>query len=144
MNYYLSLLDRLERREDENRSVGIILCAEKDHVEVELALEEMGKPIGVTTVYRQLDKMVEEGIVNKYTLDSKSSACYEYVDEHDHSHGLVKCYHCKCDKCGKVIHLHCSEIEEIFKHIEDKHEFVINSKRTVLYGLCEECRKAEA
>ena len=47
MNYYLSLLDRLERREDENRSIGIILCAEKDNLEVELALEEMGKPIGV-------------------------------------------------------------------------------------------------
>ena len=47
MNYYLSLLDRLERRKDENRSIGIILCAEKDRVEVELALEEMGKPIGV-------------------------------------------------------------------------------------------------
>jgi len=45
MNYYLSLLDRLERREDENRSIGIILCAEKDRVE--LALEDMGKPIGV-------------------------------------------------------------------------------------------------
>ena len=29
MNYYLSLLDRLERGADENRSIGIILCAEK-------------------------------------------------------------------------------------------------------------------
>ncbi len=47
MNYYLSLLDRLERGEGENRSIGIILCAEKDNVEVELALEDMGKPIGV-------------------------------------------------------------------------------------------------
>ena len=47
MNYYLSLLDRLERGKDENRSIGIILCAEKDRVEVELALEDMGKPIGV-------------------------------------------------------------------------------------------------
>ena len=47
MNYYQSLPDRLERREDENRSIGIILCAEKDRVEVELALEDMGKPIGV-------------------------------------------------------------------------------------------------
>lgn len=47
MNYYLSLLDRMERGEGENRSIGIILCAEKDHVEVELALEDMGKPIGV-------------------------------------------------------------------------------------------------
>ena len=47
MNYYLSLLDRLERGKDENHSIGIILCAEKDNVEVELALEDMGKPIGV-------------------------------------------------------------------------------------------------
>ena len=47
MNYYLSLLDRLERFNGENRSIGIILCAEKDHVEVEMALEDMGKPIGV-------------------------------------------------------------------------------------------------
>ena len=47
MNYYLSLLDRLERGADENRSIGIILCAEKDRVEVELALEDLGKTIGV-------------------------------------------------------------------------------------------------
>lgn len=47
MNYYLSLLDRLEKQPDENPSIGIILCAEKDNVQVELALEDMGKPIGV-------------------------------------------------------------------------------------------------
>ena len=35
MNYYLSLLDRLERREDEKRSTGIILCAANDCVEVD-------------------------------------------------------------------------------------------------------------
>ena len=47
MNYYLSLLDRIERQEGENPSIGIILCAEKDHVDVELALEGINKPIGV-------------------------------------------------------------------------------------------------
>ena len=47
MNTYLSILDRLEKGEDENRSIGIILCAEKDNVEVALTLEDMGKPIGV-------------------------------------------------------------------------------------------------
>ena len=41
------MLDRLERQDDEDRSIGIILCAEKDKVEVELALEDMGKSIGV-------------------------------------------------------------------------------------------------
>lgn len=47
MNTYLSLLDRLEKGKDENPSIGIILCAEKDNVEVELALDGFTKPIGV-------------------------------------------------------------------------------------------------
>lgn len=47
MNLYLSLLDKLEKGEDENPSIGIILCAEKDNVEVELALDGFTKPIGV-------------------------------------------------------------------------------------------------
>ena len=47
MNTYLSLLDRLERGKDENPPIGIILCAEKDNVEVELSLEGFTKPIGV-------------------------------------------------------------------------------------------------
>lgn len=63
MNYYLSLLDRLERGEDENRSIGIILCAEKDHLEVELALEDMGKPIGVAEYQLILPKQELEKVV---------------------------------------------------------------------------------
>lgn len=68
MNYYLSLLDRLERGEGENRSIGIILCAEKDHVEVEMALEDMGKPIGVADYQliipqEELKQVIESEIV---------------------------------------------------------------------------------
>lgn len=48
MNMYLSLLDRMERLEGENQSIGIILCAEKDHIDVELALQDIRKPIAVS------------------------------------------------------------------------------------------------
>ena len=48
MNMYLSLLDKLEKEERENRSIGIILCAEKDHLDVELALQDVNKPIAVS------------------------------------------------------------------------------------------------
>ena len=64
MNYYLSLLDRLERREDENRSIGIILCAEKDNIEVELALEDMGKPIGVADYQLIIPKDELQKVIN--------------------------------------------------------------------------------
>ena len=48
MNRYLSILDRIERLEGENQSIGIILCAEKDHIDVELALQDVRKPIAVS------------------------------------------------------------------------------------------------
>ena len=41
------MLDKLEKGKDENPSIGIILCAEKDNVEVKLALDGFTKPIGV-------------------------------------------------------------------------------------------------
>ena len=47
MNFYLSLLDKLEKTPDENPSIGIILCANKEHLEVELALQDINKPISV-------------------------------------------------------------------------------------------------
>ena len=47
MNMYLSLLDKLEKETDENQPIGIILCAEKDHLDVELALQDVNKPIAV-------------------------------------------------------------------------------------------------
>ncbi len=48
MNFYLSLLDKLEKDESENQSIGIILCADRDRLEVEIALQDINKPIGVS------------------------------------------------------------------------------------------------
>jgi len=47
MNHYLGLLDDQVKMPDENPSIGIILCAEKNHIEVEVALRDFHKPIGV-------------------------------------------------------------------------------------------------
>lgn len=56
MNMYLSLLDRLERGENENQSIGIILCADRDHLDVEIALQDINKPIGVAEYQLLLPK----------------------------------------------------------------------------------------
>jgi len=56
MNMYLSLLDKLERGETENNSIGIILCADKDHLDVEIALQDINKPIGVAEYQLLLPK----------------------------------------------------------------------------------------
>ncbi|MCY1497895.1 hypothetical protein D3C87_67120 [compost metagenome] len=56
MNLYLSLLDKLEKGENENPSIGIILCADKDHLDVEIALQDINKPIGVAEYQLLLPK----------------------------------------------------------------------------------------
>ena len=47
MNFYLTLLEKFERKQGENQPIGIILCADKNHLDVEIALQDVGKPIGV-------------------------------------------------------------------------------------------------
>ncbi len=47
MDFYLNLLNDRERAPDDQPSIGIILCAEKDDVEVEFALKTKKNPIGV-------------------------------------------------------------------------------------------------
>ncbi len=94
--------------------------------------------IGQTTIYRQLDKLVDEGLVNKYTFDGGSPACFEYTAEDAHV-GVGPCYHCKCVQCGKLIHLHCDDIQELQTHLLEHHGFRMSPVRTVFYGLCETC-----
>ena len=47
MDFYLNVLNETERASDDNPSIGIILCAEKDDVVVEFALKSKTNPIGV-------------------------------------------------------------------------------------------------
>jgi predicted nuclease of restriction endonuclease-like (RecB) superfamily len=47
MDFYLNLLNEKERAPDDAPSIGIILCAEKDDVDVEFALKTKANPIGV-------------------------------------------------------------------------------------------------
>jgi predicted nuclease of restriction endonuclease-like (RecB) superfamily len=58
MQFYLTALDRQVRQEDENPSIGIILCKEKNRTVVEYALYDARKPIGVATyeITRSLPK----------------------------------------------------------------------------------------
>jgi len=59
MDFYLNLLNDKERADDDNPSIGIILCAEKDDVEVEYALRTKRNPIGVA-VYQLQSKLPGE------------------------------------------------------------------------------------
>lgn len=73
MNFYLNLLDDLVREEGENPSIGIILCAQRDRVEVDYALRGVDKPIGVAgyTLTKDLPKELASKLPSAEQLKSK-------------------------------------------------------------------------
>lgn len=56
MDFYLNLLNDKERGPGDQLSIGVILCAEKDDIEVEYALRAKRNPIGVAE-YRLQSKL---------------------------------------------------------------------------------------
>ncbi|MCC7429667.1 DUF1016 family protein [bacterium] len=74
MNLYLSLLDKLEKGKNENQSIGIILCADKDHLDVEIALQDINKPIGVAEYQLLLPKdELQELLVNEIKASEENN-----------------------------------------------------------------------
>ena len=49
LQFYLTALDKQVKLEDENPSIGIIICKNKNRTVVEYALNSVDKPIGVST-----------------------------------------------------------------------------------------------
>ena len=103
-----------------------------------LFFKEQGKNIGKATIYRHLERMVSDGLLHIYMLETGDSACFEYIEDEDLN---PVCFLCKCEKCGKLIHLECTELSFIGEHLKEEHGFEIDHARTVFYGTCNECRK---
>ena len=56
LNFYLSAVDDMLKTKDDNLSIGILLCNEKNKVKAEYALKDINKPIGVAE-YKYLQEI---------------------------------------------------------------------------------------
>ena len=100
-------------------------------------LRQEGQTVGLSTVYRQLEKLVAQGKVHK--LLTEEGACYQYCDTTVHR----DCFLLQCEGCGAIFHMDCSHLGELYGHLLESHGFAINPRRTMFYGLCGKCREAE-
>ncbi|MCF7912126.1 MAG: PDDEXK nuclease domain-containing protein [Candidatus Cloacimonetes bacterium] len=48
MNFYLSAVDSQFRNPEDNQTIGILLCKQKDRIVAEYALRDINKPIGIS------------------------------------------------------------------------------------------------
>lgn len=121
---------------------GIILSFLRSNQNSHFTVDEMterlkaeGRPVGRTTVYRNLERLVGEGSVKRFDAPG-SPACYRFVSDD----GCREHHHLHCTSCGALLHVDCNYMDELAGHIESEHGFSVDVSRTVLYGLCAGCK----
>lgn len=103
------------------------------------SLQQDSIDVTPSTVYRCLGRMSDSGSVNKYVSGKGEMALYQYVDNARTCEGHI---HLQCSRCGHIVHLDCDFMDELNSHIEEHHGFSINCRESVLYGLCNKCKRA--
>ena len=103
------------------------------------ALRQAGHPVGLATIYRQLEKLEAAGRVHK--VHTEEGAFFQFCPHPEADHG---CFLLRCESCGRMVHLDCSHLEELYRHLEQQHHFRIDPRRTILTGRCRSCEEKEA
>jgi predicted nuclease of restriction endonuclease-like (RecB) superfamily len=83
MNFYLSILNDTIKLNDENPSIGIIICKEKSRTVVEYALKESTQPIGVATykTTNELPLYLQEYLPTTIEIEKNLIKFLEATDE---------------------------------------------------------------
>jgi Fe2+ or Zn2+ uptake regulation protein len=85
-----------------------------------------------TSIYRELDFLIEQKMVSRITLGGKEDRFELYSTPHHH--------HAVCQKCGDIKHV---DLEVDIKKIErrlTRHKFKAESHLVEFFGLCGRCQ----
>lgn len=100
-------------------------------------LEENHESMNLTTVYRNLDRLAEKGVLMKYKNPSEGCARYQVGSEESCKEHL----HLQCSGCGKIYHMECSFMDQIASHLMEHHGFQLECAGSMINGYCADCQK---
>lgn len=101
--------------------------------ELIIALRTKGQEPSQSTVYRQLDTLIEHKVVDPVTINPKLQL-FEIAHEHHH--------HFVCDNCEEVQDLYSDEVESAFHQFEQQLKargLNIQKHELTFFGECQSC-----
>lgn len=142
-----ALLERFRRYLREHRQpvtrqrdlVAEVVFRSEGHPSVDgirRALKERGEHVGLATVYRTLEVLVESGLVRAHDF-GEGFKRYEPMPAQAHHEHLI------CERCGRVVEFQNERLERMLPVIADEHGFQHHRHRVELYGVCRDCRQRE-
>ena len=87
--------------------------------------------IGRATVYRNLNKLCEEGLLRKREIPGEADRFDTDCTNH---------YHAKCINCGRIFDVDMDYIPEIEKYLRKESDFKITEYDITFKGYCGHCR----
>jgi Fur family ferric uptake transcriptional regulator len=133
------VMERSKSYNTKQKDVIINLIKSKKHsFTAKEIYNDLNKEVGLTTIYRLIDSLVNDEILTK-NINSNNEASYQILENCDKENH----FYLKCDNCGDLIHIDCDYIEPLKKHIFDEHNFKLNDKHIIINGTCDSCSKKE-
>ncbi len=99
----------------------------------ELIAEEGGE-ISLSAVYRNIERLEQDGLVRRSAAGGSKKAVYQYIGGQCARH-----LHLQCVSCGQITHLDDEAASAMRRAVSSCGDFDIDEKMTVLYGRCGEC-----
>jgi Fur family transcriptional regulator, ferric uptake regulator len=93
---------------------------------------ELGRSVGLATVYRTLQQLVDAGQVDVFRRDS-GEAVYRLCRPIHHHHLL-------CVRCKRVEEIDACEVEPWARAVAERRGFEISGHQADIFGTCAECR----
>lgn len=99
--------------------------------DIYVELRNCNQGMGLATVYRSLEALKLEGVVQARTLASGESL-YSSVQQDRH--------HLTCLQCGASVPIDCCPVQALENQLNDDYRFKIYYHTLEFFGLCQKCQ----
>jgi Fur family ferric uptake transcriptional regulator len=97
-----------------------------------------GHEADMSTVYRYIDKLYNDGRLLKYKEANSKAYSYQYNE----TYGSCREHtHAQCSECGKIFHMQNEVLADAAKKMQEQYGINIDYRRTVIPGICNECKE---
>jgi Fur family transcriptional regulator, ferric uptake regulator len=97
-------------------------------------LRDDRRPVGIASVYRALEVLVELRLVQRVDLGEGVARFEARRPDGEHHHHVV------CDDCGRVDVFSDDSLEAALTRVADGVGFAVDAHDVVLHGACGDCR----
>ncbi|MEH1866215.1 MAG: Fur family transcriptional regulator [Nostoc sp.] len=99
--------------------------------DIYVELRNTNQSMGLATVYRSLEALKLEGIVQVRNL-ANGEALYSLAQQDKH--------HLTCLQCGVSIPIHQCPVHDLEEQLESSHKFKVFYHTLEFFGLCSQCQ----